>query len=196
MPVCLLMLFCLACNTVPENWHACVQCRSYLLTFGKGVQLISGWPYAEAEQLSQLPVLSGVIPVTQFMLERGFARIQLQRASIFSNFPSHSGIFVFTAPMGSPAFPANDSHFGCYRFTNVTPHVLRMPGANLPSTFDVISLFGRGGANVRIGLGLTMQDSASTSFLAYTTEALHIYKQKCGRGKTPLRVNIFISLYA
>ncbi len=97
------MLFYLACSTVPENWHACVQYRSYLLTFGKGVQLISGPPYAEAEQLSQLPVLSDVIPVTQFMLERGFARIQLQRASIVSNFRSHYGIFLFT---GFASFPS------------------------------------------------------------------------------------------
>ncbi len=26
-----LVLFCVACNTVPENWHICVQYRSYLL---------------------------------------------------------------------------------------------------------------------------------------------------------------------
>ncbi len=30
---CFVTLFCLADNTVPENWHICVLCRSYLLAY-------------------------------------------------------------------------------------------------------------------------------------------------------------------
>ncbi len=36
IPAFFLMLFCLACNSVPENWYICVnKCQTYLLTFDR-----------------------------------------------------------------------------------------------------------------------------------------------------------------
>ncbi len=159
------------------------------------MQLISGSFYAEAEQLSQV---SGVIPVTQVILEReGLERVCTYPTSKGFNLLEFSG---YSCSLGSPAFPANDSHFGCSRFTNVTPHVLRMTGANLPSTFDVISIFWKGGgecANRRRAypVGERINILFPLFFGVHNGSAAYL-QTELWMGKMPLRVNIFIALYA